>query len=141
GRARPRPRDLLRARRDGRRRDRRDHGGLGEREQVLAARRDAGRRAADVLRAADGVRGVVGGDGGGDAVADGRGGGVALVVAAVAGGRRRGVLRRGPRRAAPPPVRHAGRRLRADLRPVHRVRRAALRAVPPVRVRGDRGAV
>ena len=46
-----------------------------------------------------------------------------------------GVLHRGPRRAAAAAVRHAGRRLRDHLRRVHRVHRAALRAVPARRVR------
>ena len=46
----------------------------------------------------------------------------------------------GAGRAAPAAVRHAGRRRRDRLRPLHRVHRAAVRAVPAGRVRRDRGA-
>ena len=50
--SRPRHRAVLRARGDGRRRARLADGGLGERQQVLAARRPAVGRAADGVRAA-----------------------------------------------------------------------------------------
>ncbi|CAA9334828.1 MAG: NADH-ubiquinone oxidoreductase chain H, partial [uncultured Nocardioidaceae bacterium] len=134
----PRRRDLLRARRDGRRRDRHPDGRLVECQQVQPARRDPGRRSADGLRAAVRARGRFRGDGGGDPLADRHRHGVGAVVAAVAGTSRGGVLRCRARRAPATAVRHAGSRRRARLRSLHRVRRAAVRGLPPGRVRRHR---
>ena len=60
------------------------------------------------------------------------------VVAALAAARHDRVLHRRTGRAAAAAVRHAGRGLRGDLRPVHRVHRAPVRDVPARRVRRDR---
>ena len=82
----------------------------------------------------------LGGDGRRHAVADRDRRRLGALVAALAGDRAGGLLRGGARRAAAAAVRHAGRRRRARLRPLHGVRRPAVRAVHPRGVRRHRGA-
>ena len=82
GRAEPGRRAVLRAGGDGRRRAGLADGRLGQREQVLAARRHPQRGAADGLRAADDPGRVLGGDGRRHPVADRHRRSLALVLAA-----------------------------------------------------------
>ena len=140
GRPRPRRRTVLRARRDGRQCPGLAHGRLGQRQQVLAARRHPQRRAADGLRAAVHPRRVLRRDGRRDAVPDRHRRGLAPVVGPVAADRPGRVLHRRAGRAPAAAVRHAGRRLGDHLRRVHGVHGHPLRPVPAGRVRRDRAA-
>ena len=136
----PRPGAVLRARGDGRRRGRHPDGRLVQRQQVQPPRRHPGRSPADVLRAAPGPRRRIRRDGGRDAVPDRHRGGLGAVVAGLAGHCPGGLLRGRPGGGAATAVRHAGRRRRAGIRPLHGVRRPAVRTVPAGRVRRHRGA-
>src|SRR6185436_2447879 len=120
-------------------RDRRAHGRLGVRKQVLPDRRPPGGRAAHRLRAAAGARGRRDRDAGGDAL-DGRdrpGAGEVLVrvhaadrVSHLPHG-----LARGAHAAA---VRHAGGGLRDHLRRLHGVHGPEVRLLPALGVRRNR---
>ena len=105
-------------------------GRLGQRQQVRPARGHARRGPAAELRAADRPGGGLGRARGRQRVADRDRRGVAALVAALAAAGRPVLPRRRGGRAAAAAVRHAGRRRRDRVRPLHRVHRAAVRLLP-----------